>query len=424
MDPFGRDAPRGLVAGLIDVPSAGDVARAAALLAPPEGIALRGSHLERMEAALDAGGRLLPLSELRVDPDGVLDDGLAPDRERIGTLVVAEAEVDLLALRDTPDARGDEAGAAADPGPPVWRLAPERAAALLAVDARGLATRMPLWDALALVPEGPEVMGAALRDRVVLLGFGALARCVASGLVALRGLVGQRVTRASPEARLAAFSAILLHALEVDITAGPAALGVGGLAVALGARKPMENLIGSVTLIADRPVRVGDFRRSGQTPGTVEEIGIRSTRIRILGRTVVAVPDGALSNLHLGDFAHRDRFLIHHAVGLTYDTAPRTMRAASERLRHVLHDHPQVLPEPARVRLVGLAAASRSIEIFAYIRAEDWNDHFAVQEELILSVMDAVEAVGAAFAFPTRTLQVERTGERERTSSRSPVVAR
>lgn len=197
-----------------------------------------------------------------------------------------------------------------------------------------------------------------------------------------------------------------LRALGVDITAGIAALGVGGLALALGAQNLMANLIGSFTLIADRPVRVGDFCRFGTTLGTIEEIGIRSTRVRTLNRTIVTIPNGEFSNLHLENFTHRDRFLFQHVAGLIYATDPRTMRQILAAFRTLLEDHPRITPDTARVRLIRLGAYSKDVELFAYVEAADWNEYLEIQEGLILALMDIVESSASGFAFPTQTIDL------------------
>ncbi len=130
--------------------------------------------------------------------------------------------------------------------------------------------------------------------------------------------------------------AALLRAFGVNVTAGLAALGVGGLAIALGAQKLFENLIGSLTLVADRPVRIGDFGKFGDTLGTVEEIGIRSTRIRTLDRTVLTVPNGQLSALPIENYSQRDRYWFHPILNLRYETSPDQMRHVLQALRTML----------------------------------------------------------------------------------------
>jgi MscS family membrane protein len=204
------------------------------------------------------------------------------------------------------------------------------------------------------------------------------------------------------------FVAALLRAFGVNVTAGLAALGVGGLAIALGAQKLFENLIGSLTLLADRPVRIGDFCRFGGTLGTIEEIGIRSTRVRTLDRTVLTVPNGEFSTLHIENYSQRDRFWFHPILNLRYETGTDQMRYVLQELRALLARHPKVDSDSARVRLIGLAAYSLDIEIFAYVSAWDYSSFLEIQEELLLSCMEIVEASGTGFAFPSSTLYLGR----------------
>ncbi len=205
------------------------------------------------------------------------------------------------------------------------------------------------------------------------------------------------------------FGAIaVLGAFGVDVTTGLAALGIGGIALALGAQKTVENFVGSVTLIADQPIRVGDFCKAGDTIGTVEEIGMRSTRIRTLDRTVVTIPNGEFSSIKIENYAHRDRFRLAPVFGLRYETSPDQMRYLLVELRAILYAHPKVDPEPARVRFAEFGAASLNVEVFAYILAKDFNEFVEVREDLLLRMMDVVEASGTGFAFPSQTLYLAR----------------
>jgi MscS family membrane protein len=206
------------------------------------------------------------------------------------------------------------------------------------------------------------------------------------------------------------FVAALLRAFGVNVTAGLAALGVGGLAIALGAQKLFENLIGSLTLLADRPVRIGDFCRFGNTLGTVEEIGIRSTRIRTLDRTVLTVPNGEFSTLHIENYSQRDRFWFHPVLNLRYETSTDQMRYVLQELRAMLARHPKVDSGSIRVRLIGLAAYSLDVEIFGYVYAWDYASFLEIQEELLLGCLEIVEKSGTGFAFPSQTLYLGRDG--------------
>jgi MscS family membrane protein len=201
---------------------------------------------------------------------------------------------------------------------------------------------------------------------------------------------------------------ILLGSLGFDVTTGIAALGIGGIALALGAQKTVENFVGSVTLIADQPVRVGDFCKVGDVVGTVEQIGMLSTRIRTLARTIVTVPNRELSSLQIENYALRDRFWFHPTFGLRFETTPDQLRYLLVELRAVLYAHPKVDPDPARIRFTEIGADSLKLEVFAYVKAIDFDQFLEVQEDLYLRMMDVIEASGTGFAFPSQTLYVAR----------------
>ncbi|WP_232778316.1 mechanosensitive ion channel family protein [Salegentibacter sediminis] len=196
----------------------------------------------------------------------------------------------------------------------------------------------------------------------------------------------------------------ILGILGIDVTTGLAALGIGGIALALGAQKTIENFVGSVTLIADRPIRVGDFCRVGEITGTVEKIGVRSTRIRTLDRTLVTIPNGAFSSDTIENYAYRDKFRFNSIINFRYETSPDQLRFLLAELRKVLYSHPKVFDDPARIRFIGFGASSLDIEIFAYLNALDYNDFLEIREDLMLLMMDVVERSGTDFAFPSQTL--------------------
>lgn len=197
---------------------------------------------------------------------------------------------------------------------------------------------------------------------------------------------------------------VVLGTFGVDVTTGLAALGLGGLALALGAQKTIENLVGSVTLITDQPIRVGDFCRVGETMGTVEKIGMRSTRIRTLDRTLVTIPNGEFSSSRIENFAFRDRFWFHPIFGLRYETTPEQIRYLLVELRALLYAHPMVTEDPARVRCVELGADSINLEVFTYILASNYDEFLEVKEDLLLRMMDVVNNSGTGFAFPSQTV--------------------
>lgn len=202
----------------------------------------------------------------------------------------------------------------------------------------------------------------------------------------------------------------LLDNLGFNVAALIAGLGVGGIAVALAAQKTIENLFGGVSVMVDRPVRVGDFCRFSGKIGTVEEIGLRSTRIRTLDRTVITVPNAEFSSLQIENFAKRDRIRLHTVLGVRYETTNEQLRFVLARLREMLLAHPKIDPDPARVRFVGFGAYSLDLEVYAYARTSDWNEFLAIREDVFLRIMDIVEEAGSGFAFPSSTTYIGRDG--------------
>ena len=199
---------------------------------------------------------------------------------------------------------------------------------------------------------------------------------------------------------------LLLHGAGANLTAVLTGLGVGGIAVALGAQKTLENLFGGMMLISDEPMRVGDFCQMGNQMGTVEDIGLRSTRIRTLSRTVVAIPNGQLALMNIENFSVRDKFWFRHMIGLRYETSADQLRYVLAEVRKMLQEHSKVDPDGARIRFVGFGSSSLDLEIFAYIKAPGMPEFLGIQEELLLRIMDIVTQSGTGIAFPSQITYV------------------
>ena len=190
-----------------------------------------------------------------------------------------------------------------------------------------------------------------------------------------------------------------LYHFGLNPTAALAGLGVGGIAVALAAQKTLENVLGGISIIFDRVVQAGDMLQIGDTLGTVEDIGLRSTRIRTRGRTLVSVPNGQVANLKLENLSARDKFWFHPRLSLRYDTTPAQMQSVVQNVREFLAEHSHVEPGTAYVRFLQFGRSSLDMDVSAYVLAADWDRFLEMQGDLLVSIREIVQATGAQLAF-------------------------
>ena len=204
---------------------------------------------------------------------------------------------------------------------------------------------------------------------------------------------------------------VLLRAasdLGLSVTPIIAGLGVGGLAVALAIRPTLENIVGGFVLFADKPVRVGEFCSFGDKMGTVEEIGLRSTRLRGLDRTIITVPNAEFAQMQIVNFTRRDMNLYQCSIGLRYETTPEQLRFVAAKIRKLLIQHSKVSPDPARVRFSEFGDSAYILAVFAFVQSADWHEFLAVKEDLNLRIAEIVRDSGTSFAFPSQTLYMTR----------------
>jgi MscS family membrane protein len=198
----------------------------------------------------------------------------------------------------------------------------------------------------------------------------------------------------------------VLNELGFQVASLLAGLGIGGIALALAAQKTVENLFGSVAIGVDQPFRIGDFVRIEDVLGTVETIGMRSTRIRTLDRTIVTFPNGKLADLKAETFAVRDRFRLFVNLGLAYGTTEAQLRTVLAGIEEVLRTHPRIWPDAFSVRFNEFRDSSLNVEVMAWFQTPDWPEFTKVRQELFLRFMRVVEEAGTSFAFPTRTVHL------------------
>lgn len=181
-----------------------------------------------------------------------------------------------------------------------------------------------------------------------------------------------------------------------------AGVGVGGLAVALAAQKTIENLFGGVALISDHPVLVGDICRFGDRTGTVEDIGLRSARIRTADRTLVTVPNAQFSSMTLENLSRRDKIWFHPRLSLARETSPAQIRQLLDSISRVLESNPKVDSASCSVRFAAVGTYSLDVDVSAYILTADDDEFSRIQQELLLRFLEAVESAGTHLALPTQ----------------------
>jgi len=235
-----------------------------------------------------------------------------------------------------------------------------------------------------------------LRDRAIARGSTGTGSLV---------LLGRRVVKA-----LVVISAglALLGALGFNLTTALAGLGIGGLAIGFGAQKTIENLFGGISLLGDEVIRVGDSCNFNGRVGTVEDISLRSTRIRTVERTELSIPNGALATMNIENFSRRDKFLFNPSLALRSDTTPDQLRYVLTEARRLLYQHPKIETPSARIRFAAVDQSWLTLEVFSYVLTREFAEFAAIREDILMRLMTIVNDAGTGFAFPSQTVYLGR----------------
>lgn len=179
-----------------------------------------------------------------------------------------------------------------------------------------------------------------------------------------------------------------------------AGLGIGGIALAFGAQKTVENLFGSVALATDQPCRVGDVVKIEDFTGTVERIGTRSTRIRTLDRTLITIPNGRLADMRIETFAVRDRIRFAATVCLAYGTSEDQVVRVLAGMEEVLRTHPKIWPDGIVAKFSAFGPVGLEIETLCFFNTSDFEQFRIFRQEILFGFMRVVEGAGASLAYP------------------------
>jgi MscS family membrane protein len=482
-DPLGRGTPAGTVRGFNAAARRNEFALAARYLQVARWTDRELEGVSRDLSDLLDRYFMQRLTALSVLPEGTLDDGLAPDRERL-VLTIGESRVDIYLTRVTEPGGGT-----------VWLFASETLAEVPELRRSAADTwveqTMPaplvsrsylgaslakwvLWAASIVVPLSlfwglMLVVGLIVKWRIgdptrrtvfeswwkgmrwllalclallahlslmPSLGFSLTFRfpytrgVLTLGVVLLALLIWRLVSVSFLQARAIALRrgrsdteslvrlgervvkvCVLLIALlgllalaGLDLTTALAGVGIVGVAIALGAQKTIENLLGGIFLLTDKALAVGDFCKLSDREGWIEDITLRSIRLRTVQQTLLSVPAGLLAQGSLENFSTRRKILIQNVLRLRYGTTSPQLETILQGIRQLLASHPQIERDTARVRLADFGAQAIELELFGFVLTADYATFLAVREGLLLQIAGIIEKSGSAFAMPTEFL--------------------
>ena len=200
---------------------------------------------------------------------------------------------------------------------------------------------------------------------------------------------------------------IIVQLWGYNFTGFLASLGLGGLAFALAAKDTAANLFGSLVIFSDKPFDVGDWIQTPNVEGTVESIGIRSTRVRTFAKALVAVPNATLANSPITNWSRMTMRRIKMTIGLTYSTNSTQMQAILTQVRQMLQDDPDINDKTILVNFTDFQDSALGIFCYFFTNTTNWKEYLLVRERMNLNIMKIVEDNGAGFAFPSQSVYIE-----------------
>jgi len=191
---------------------------------------------------------------------------------------------------------------------------------------------------------------------------------------------------------------VVLTISGVDTQTALAGVGIFGVALAVGAQKTVENFLGGFFLLTDKVIAVGDSCSISNRSGTVEDITLRSVRLRTTEQTLLSIPAGVLSQDTIENFTTRGKILVKTTLRLRYETTTEQLRSILDRTRKLLIGMPEIETETCRIRLVDFGVRSIELELFAYVLTTNYSEFLVVREDLLLQIAEIVEEAGSKFA--------------------------
>jgi len=200
----------------------------------------------------------------------------------------------------------------------------------------------------------------------------------------------------------------ILQNFGINVSAFIASLGLGGLAFALAAKDTAANLFGGFAILSDNIFKIGDWVKIGSVEGIVEDIGMRTTKIRAFDKRLIIMPNATIANSAVNNFSRRDRRRIKMRIGLVYSTTPQQMEKILKEIREMLKEHPQIHNEPLFVYFDEFDDSSLSLFFYLFTKTAVWEEYLKIREDINLKIIKIVEKNGSSFAFPSQSIYVEK----------------
>ena len=204
-----------------------------------------------------------------------------------------------------------------------------------------------------------------------------------------------------------------LESLDINITTLLAGISIGGLAIALAAQDTVKNFFGSIMIFVDKPFQIGDWINFDNVDGTVEEVGLRSTRIRTFANSVTTIPNGALADKVINNMGLRKYRRFKTEIGITYDTPPEKVDAFVIGIRAIIQAHPTTRKDYFEVHLNSFGASSINILLYCFFEAPNWTEELSGRHEIMYAIILLANDLGVEFAFPTQTIHLTKTKKSE-----------
>ncbi|MEA2049104.1 MAG: mechanosensitive ion channel family protein, partial [Campylobacterota bacterium] len=200
----------------------------------------------------------------------------------------------------------------------------------------------------------------------------------------------------------------MLQVWGINVTALVASLGLGGLAFALAAKDTASNMFGSFALLADKSIRIGEWIKVGGVEGTVEDIGMRTTKIRSFQKSLITVPNQIVSNSPIENFSRRGIRRIKMRIGLTYSTRADQIENIVKEIKTMLQAHEGISKKDTLlVNFESFGDSALNIFIYTFTSTSNWERYLNIRENIHINIMKIVEENHSSFAFPSQSIYLE-----------------